>query len=78
MQTCLRRDQGAARLGALGLPEVVLRYGLGVGGIELGRLVEVVGEGLLGDLFFFPTAGPDGSHGELGLGWAAGRMGEGR
>jgi hypothetical protein len=34
-----------------------------------GGLVEVVGEGLLGDLFCLPTVGP---HGELGLGWAPG------
>ena len=42
-------------------------------GIERGTLVEVVGEGFLGDLFCLPTAGP---HGELGLGWTPGRVGE--
>ena len=37
---------------------------LGVGGIELWALVEVVAEGFLGGLFCLPTAGP---HGEFGL-----------
>ena len=46
------------------LVEVVYGSGLGLGGIEFGRLVEVVGEGFLGDLVVLPTAG---SHGELGL-----------
>jgi hypothetical protein len=79
IQTRLRRDRGLARLGAPGLVEVVFWNGLGVGGIELGGLVEVVGEGLLDGLVVFPTVGPDGSHGphgELGLRWSAGRMEE--
>jgi hypothetical protein len=40
-------------------------------------LVEVVGEGFLGDLVVFPTVGPDGSHGELGLGRSPGGVDEG-
>lgn len=79
IQTRVRRDRGLARLGAPGLVEVVFRNGLGVGGIELGGLVEVVGEGLLDGLVVIPTVGPDGSHGshgELGLGRAPGRMEE--
>ena len=55
------------------LAEVVLGNGLGLGGIELGALVEVVGERLLGDLLCFPTVGP---HVELGLGWSPGWMKE--
>ena len=38
--------------------------GLGLGGIELGRLVEVVGVGFLGDLVCLSTVGP---HVEFGL-----------
>ena len=59
--------------GVLALIEVVFRNGLGIGGIEVGGLVEVVGEESLGDLVVFPTAGP---HGELGLGWSPGGMEE--
>ena len=44
--------------------EVVFRNELGLGGIERGALIEVVGEGSLDDLFCFPTGG---LHGELGL-----------
>ena len=65
--------RSSAMIGQQGSP------GLGLGGIEPWGLVEVVGEGLLGDLFYlvnlvsFPTAG---SHGELGLGWAPGGVEE--
>ena len=38
------------------------------------RLVEVVGEGFLGDLVLFRLAG---AYGELGLGWSSGGVGEG-
>ena len=58
------------------LIEVVVRDRLGLGGIERGALVEVVGEGFLGDLVWFGPAGP---HAELGLGWSSGGMkGRGR
>ena len=47
--------------------------------IELGRLVEVVGEESLGGLEVCPTVGPQGRHGELGLGRSPGGMdGRGR
>ena len=55
------------------LIEVVVRNGLGVGGIEPGGLVEVVEEESLGDLVVFPTVEP---HIEFGLGWSRGGMGE--
>ncbi len=51
------------------LIEVVLRNGLGVCGIEPGGLIEVVGEGFVGDLVVFPTVRP---HVEFGLGWSPG------
>jgi len=35
--------------------DVVIRLGFRLGGIELGRLVEVVGEGFLGGLLWFPA-----------------------
>jgi len=41
---------GPRRSGLPALIEVVFRNGLGLGGIERGVLVEVVGEGFLGDL----------------------------
>lgn len=50
---CWRACAGAGsgpRLGAPGLAEVVYRKGLGLGGFERGRLVEVVREGFLGGL----------------------------
>jgi hypothetical protein len=53
------------RSGAPARIEIILRHGLRLGGIKLGRLVEVVGEGLLGGLLCFPT---DASQVELGLG----------
>ena len=59
------------------LVEVVFRNRLGVGGIELGGLVEVVGEGFLGGLVCFPTAGPHGFHGEFSLGRSPGGVDEG-
>ena len=37
-------------LSALALVEVIVGNGLRLGGIELGALIEVVGEGFLGDL----------------------------
>ena len=64
------------RSGVPALIEVVLRDRLGLGGIELGGLVEVVGEGFLGGLVCLPAVGPHGSHGELGLGWAPGGVEE--
>lgn len=66
--------QTGRRLPLPALIEVVLRNGLGVGGIEIGGLIEVVGEGILGDLFCLPTAW---AHGKFGLGWPPGRMEEG-
>ena len=63
----LRRSAGA------GLVEVVVGDGVGLSGIEVGTLVEVVGEGFLGDLFSFPTAE---IHGKLGLGRSPGWMEE--
>jgi hypothetical protein len=42
-------------------------------GIERGRLVEVVGEGILGSLVLFRLAG---AYGEVGLGWSPGGMEE--
>jgi hypothetical protein len=72
-----RGGNGLARPTATALrldsTEVFVRNRLGIGGIEVGGLVEVVGEESLGDLVVFPTPGP---HGELGLGWAPGGMEE--
>jgi len=59
--------------GTVALVEVVFGDGLGLSGIELGSLIEVVGEGFLGDLMVVPNVG---SHGELGLGWSPGGMEE--
>ena len=67
---------GAGEPGRSGVPALigaVFRNGLGVGGIELGALVEVVGEESLGDLVLFPTVGP---HGEFGLRRSPGGMKE--
>jgi hypothetical protein len=50
----LRRGREPEGSGAPGLIEVVFWNGLGFGGIERGALVEVVGEGFLGDLVCFP------------------------
>ncbi|MFH1765897.1 MAG: hypothetical protein ABIF09_17050, partial [Gemmatimonadota bacterium] len=58
-------------LPALGLVEVILGNGVGLGGIEVEGLVEVVGERFLGGLFYFPTGG---AHVELGLGRSPGWM----
>jgi hypothetical protein len=63
--------RGATCLPVWALIEVIVRHGFRLGGIELGRLVEVVGEGSLGGLFCFCTGAP---HGELGLGWPPGGM----
>lgn len=60
----LRRGREPEGSGVPSLIEVVFRNGLGVGGIELGGLIGVVGEGFVGDLVVFPTGG---AHGELGL-----------
>ena len=65
--------EGCCRLGVAALIEVVFWNRFGLGWIELRGLVEVVGEGFLGGLFCLPTVGP---HGEFGLGWAPGRMGQ--
>jgi hypothetical protein len=54
--------------------EVVFRHGFGLSWIELGRLIEVVGEGFLGGLVGFPLGASDV---ELGLRWPPGRMEEG-
>ena len=67
---------GPRRSGSVALVEVVFGNGLGLSGIELGSLIEVVGEGFLGGLVVVPPVGPDESHGELGLGWAPGGMEE--
>ena len=77
---CSGRTSGGAGgpqgSGTATLIEVVFRNGLGLGGIERGALVEVVGEGFLGGLAWFGRAGP---HAELGLGWSSGGMkGRGR
>ncbi len=64
---------GPERLHPPGLVEVVFRHGLRVGGIELGGLVEVVGERFPGDLLCFLTAE---AHGEFGLRRSSGRMEE--
>ena len=53
--------------------EVVYRHGFRLGGIEVGGLVEVVGEGFLGGLVLFRLTGV---HGELGLGWPPGGVEE--
>jgi len=58
---------GVERSGAPALIEVVLWNGFRLSGIERGRLVEVVGECILGDLVLFRLAG---AYGELGLGWS--------
>ena len=51
--------EGPERSGLPALIEIVFRNGLGLGGVEFGALVEVVGEGFLGDLVCFPTGGLD-------------------
>ena len=63
--------------GLPGLIEVIFRDRLGVGGIERGGLVEVVGEGCLGGLVVVPPVGPDESRGELSLGRSPGGVDEG-
>ena len=65
--------EGTQGLRAPALIVVVLGNGLGIGGIEVGTLVEVVGEGFLGGLFWFSTAE---IHSEVGVGWPPGRMDE--
>ena len=60
-------------LSALALVEVIVGNGLGFGGIEGGRLIEVVGEGILGDLLCISTGWV---HGEFGLRRSPGRMDE--
>lgn len=52
-----------------GTARSVVGKGLRLSGIEGGALVEVVGEGFVGDLVVFPTVG---SHIEFGLGWSPG------
>jgi len=65
--------EGTQGLRAPALIVVVLGKGLGLCGIEVGTLVEVVGEGFLGGLFWFATAE---IHSEVGVGWPPGRMEE--
>jgi hypothetical protein len=65
---------GAERSIPPALIEVLFRHWLGLSGIEPGALIEVVGEGFLGDLLSFPTRVPDT---ELGLGRSSGGMDEG-
>ena len=69
-----RTSGGAGEVRPPALMDIAHRKGFRLGGIEHGALVEVVGEGFLGDLLCFPT---DGAHGELDLGWSPGGMGEG-
>ena len=64
---------GSERSASPALIEVVFGNGLGVGGIEAGGLVEVVGKGFPGGLVVFQLAV---AHGELGLGWAPGGVEE--
>lgn len=68
-----QRARGSEELPPLALIEVVFRHGLGTGGIELGALVEVVGEKTQGGLLLFPGAE---IHGEFGLGRSPGGMKE--
>ena len=67
---------GPERSGAPALIEVLFRNGLGLSGIEPGALIEVVGEGFLGDLVCLRDVGPHGPHGELGLGRSPGGVEE--
>lgn len=62
---------GRARSGAPGLIEVVFNHGFPLGGIELGRLIEVVGEVPLGGMICFSTGA---LYVELRLGWFPGGM----
>ena len=76
-----RGGNGLARPTATALrldsTELVFGDGLGLGGIEVRGLVEVVGEGILGDLVVFRLVfGLAGAHGELGLGRPSGWMEE--
>ncbi len=72
-RTHLRWDRGTRRSIPAALIEVVLRNWFGLGGIETGRLIEVVREGFKDGLFWFSTWEP---HSELGLGWPPGGMDE--
>jgi hypothetical protein len=65
------------RSGVPALIAVDFRNGLGLGGIEVRELVEVVGIEFLGGLLCLATAGPHGFHGELSLGRPPGGMDEG-
>ena len=64
---------GPERSGVPTLIEVVVRNGFRLSWIERGRLVEVVREGLLGNLLSFPSRVPDT---EFGLGRPPGGMDE--
>lgn len=72
---------GPVRSGVPTLIEVAGTAGSVVGmssgsvGSNSGGLVEVVGEGFLGEVVYLPTAGP---HGELSLGWSPGGADQGR
>jgi len=68
------RSDVPALIEVAGTARSVVGNGLGLGGIELGALIEVVGEGVLGDVVSHPTAGP---HSELSLVRCPGRMEEG-
>ncbi len=65
------RAEGSQGLPGPALIEVVLRNGLGAGGVKVWGLIEVVGERRLGDLFGFATAEADV---EFDLGRSPGRM----
>ena len=65
---------GRERSGAPGLLDVVFRKGLGLGGIECGGLVKVVGDKLLSGLVGFRRAR---AHVEFGLGWTPGHPDQG-
>ena len=67
----LRLDRRPRKVSPPARLEAVLRNRLGVGRIEHGGLVEVVGEGLPGDLVCSPTVGP---HGEFYLGRSLGGL----
>ena len=64
----------AEGLPTLALVEVVVGDGLRVRGVEVGGLVEVVGERFLGGLFWYYTLDPAGTYLEFGLRRSPGGM----